>query len=119
MLTLRRQRRRILHPVGHRCDATARTPYGGHVFCLGIYQAATPRLALRWMASRVGDITDQLAPSVARAAHHWLVDQAEHERALNALAEGRSYTFTIADFETRFVLTIRVPEQPRRSRLCR
>ncbi|MBV9023548.1 MAG: hypothetical protein JO362_07080 [Streptomycetaceae bacterium] len=74
-------------------------------FPLGSYPAATPRLALRWLRYRAGDIADQLDALAARPTRHWINDHVEHEQALSLLARGETYTFTIFDDTTRYALS--------------
>ncbi len=92
---------------GYWCEAIAHTHQDNRVFWLGSHPASTPRLALRWLRSRVQDVTDQLDPAPARPALHWLGDHAEHERALASLAGGELYALTLADDTTRYVLSAR------------
>lgn len=92
---------------GYWCEAIAHTHQDGCVFWLGSHLTATPRLALRWLRSRVRDVADQLDPAPAHPARCWLDDQTEHERALAALVGGELYALTLADDTTRYLLSAR------------
>jgi hypothetical protein len=89
------------------CEAAAYTPQDGRSFLLGSYPTATGRLALRWLRHRARDIADQLDVPTARPVRHWITNDAEHERALAALAEGRTYTITVFENSTRYTLSAR------------
>ncbi|MEU1624138.1 hypothetical protein ABZ746_02075 [Streptomyces sp. NPDC020096] len=92
---------------GYWCEAIAYVEENGRTYWLGSQPVTTPRLAMRWLRGRVRDVADQLDPAPAQRADHWLTDQAEHERALSALAAGETYAFTLADDTTRYVLSAR------------
>ncbi|MFD5747973.1 hypothetical protein [Streptomyces sp. NPDC127033] len=53
-------------------------------------------------------MTDQLDRPYAQPGHHWLTDEAEHERARTALAHGETYVLTLHDDITRYVLSARL-----------
>ena len=91
--------------AGYWCEALARAPQDGRSFQLGSASTPTPRLALRWLLRRTQDVLDQLEPTVTWPAHEWLVDRPEHERALAALARGETYTLSISEDTTHYVLT--------------
>lgn len=95
-----------------RCEASAHTG-PGHVISLGAHRARNPRLALRWLRGRAQDVADQLDPSYARPARHWLRDMTEHQRALSALAHGHPYAVTFADDTAHYRLTIQPSRSPR------
>ncbi|MDT0341908.1 hypothetical protein [Streptomyces litchfieldiae] len=56
---------------------------------------------------RAGHIADQLNPPAAAIVRHWLIDQAEHERALALLAHGELYAHTIHEDSLRYLLSAR------------
>jgi hypothetical protein len=89
------------------CEAVAHVGEGERTHLLSTQPTSTPRLALRWLRSRVRDVADQLDPAPARPAGHWLADQVEHERVLSALAAGEAYAFVLADGSTRYILSVR------------
>ncbi|ARQ69928.1 hypothetical protein [Streptomyces marincola] len=93
--------------LGYWCEAIAYTVHDSHTYWLGSHPATTPRLALRWLRTRAGHITDQLDPATAGPAHHWLTDNREHQYALDVLAEGGMYTHTIHDGTVRYLLSAR------------
>ncbi|WP_162793854.1 hypothetical protein [Streptomyces paludis] len=101
---------RLLPPstrsVGYWCEVNAHTP-GGRIIWLNSHPTGSPRLALRWIYTRVQDVTDQFDQPYALPGHHWLTDEAEHERALTTLARGRTYVLTLYDDTTRYVLSAR------------
>ncbi|WP_344382177.1 hypothetical protein [Streptomyces thermolineatus] len=72
---------------------------------LGSYRTRSPFSALGWLLLRGRDVADQLAPAAARPVRHWLRDRHEHERALAALADGGTYTFTAHEDGVRYLLT--------------
>ncbi|MBT2871271.1 hypothetical protein [Streptomyces sp. McG7] len=76
---------------------------------LGSHDAASPRLALRWLRERTRHITDQLDTAYARPGLHWLTDEAEHERALAYMSRGTGYHLTLYDEGTRYVLAVYPP----------
>ncbi|MGW5673812.1 hypothetical protein ACWEV4_01735 [Streptomyces sp. NPDC003860] len=88
------------------CEAVAYCPHANRKFRLGSYTAGTPRLALRWLHARAGDIIDQLDPPAAVVARDWLDDQAEHERALGLLAGGEPYDRVVHEGELRYLLSV-------------
>lgn len=94
------------HAVIH-CHVLAYSTEDTGAFPLGTYQARSPRLALRWLHPRAQNIADQVDAPAAQPARSWIDDQAEHERALSRFAHGATYTFTIADDTTRYVLSAR------------
>ncbi|WP_052069363.1 hypothetical protein [Streptacidiphilus albus] len=108
-LTLDRRHRLPGSPLsaGYWCEALAHTPQDGRSFQLGSASTPTPRLALRWLLRRTQDVLDQLEPTVTWPAHEWLVDRPEHERALAALTRGETYTLSISEDTTHYVLTAR------------
>lgn len=73
---------------------------------LGSQDAASPRLALRWLRERTQHITDQLDAPHAQPGLHWLTDEAEHERALAYMTSGTGYQLTLHDESTRYVLLV-------------
>ncbi|MFJ2554964.1 MULTISPECIES: hypothetical protein [unclassified Streptomyces] len=91
--------------AGYWCEASAHTP-GARTIWLNSHPANSPRTALRWLRSRVQDITDQLDQPYAQG-HHWLTDEPEHERARTTLAHGETYVLTLHDDTTRYVLSAR------------
>ncbi|PLW73635.1 hypothetical protein GQS52_21945 [Streptomyces sp. SCUT-3] len=78
---------------------------GDLAFALGSYRTRSPSSALGWLLLRGRDVADQLAPAAARPVRHWLRDRHEHERALAALADGGTYTFTAHEDGVRYLLT--------------
>ncbi|MFE2937564.1 hypothetical protein ACFXKG_00575 [Streptomyces sp. NPDC059255] len=92
--------------AGYWCEASAHTP-GARTIWLNSHPANSPRTALRWLRSRVQDVTDQLDRPYAQPGHHWLTDEAEHERARTTLAHGETYVLTLHDDTTRYVLSAR------------
>ncbi|MEU2080406.1 hypothetical protein ABZ569_00715 [Streptomyces albus] len=88
------------------CEAYALT-FQGLTHSLGTHRAASPRLALRWVHARTEDIADQLEPPTGWQARAWMRDEAERERALAGLANGRPYTVELVEDGTRYVLTAR------------
>ncbi|TDC21954.1 hypothetical protein E1265_16785 [Streptomyces sp. 8K308] len=93
--------------MGYWCEAIAYTAMDSRTYWLGSCPAATPRLALRWLRSRAGHITDQLDPATAGPARSWLIDDIEHQYALGVLTEGGMYTHTIPDGQVRYLLSAR------------
>ncbi|MEU5100256.1 hypothetical protein [Streptomyces sp. NPDC020996] len=93
-------------PLPYQCRAAAYTLDDARSIPLGSHDAASPRLALRWLRERTHHITDQLEAAYARPGLHWLTDEAEHERALTYLASGTGYQLTLYDDSTRYVLVI-------------
>jgi hypothetical protein len=61
---------------------------------------------LRWLRNRTRDVTDQLDPPHAQPGRHWLIDEAEHERALAFLAAGTAYQLTLHDEGTSYLLVV-------------
>ncbi|MEU9605085.1 hypothetical protein [Streptomyces sp. NPDC048057] len=92
--------------TGFLCEAVAYCPHANRKFPLGSHAAATPRLALRWLHARAGDIIDQLDPPAAAVAHDWLADRAEHEWALELLAEGEPYDHIVREGKLRYLLSV-------------
>ncbi|MGC5540273.1 hypothetical protein [Streptomyces griseus] len=73
---------------------------------MGLHDATSPRLALRWLRERTRHITDQLDAAYAQAGLHWLTDETEHERALAYMTGGTGYQLTLYDGNTRYVLVV-------------
>ncbi|EKX68635.1 hypothetical protein [Streptomyces ipomoeae] len=74
---------------------------------LGEHRVRTPRLALRWLRGRAGDVADQLDPPYARVVAAWLGDTREHERALDLMTAGRPYLFLAQDEDgIRYAFTV-------------
>lgn len=96
---------------GFWCEAVAITP-DRRMFRLGGYASGTARLAMRWVRGRTRHVAEQVEPSSAQPAWHWLKDDPEHERALSALVQGEPYTFSIFDDGLHYALSA----QPSRSR---
>ncbi|WP_260677609.1 hypothetical protein [Streptomyces albidoflavus] len=71
---------------------------------MGRYDTTSPRLALRWLQERTRHITDQLDAAYAQPGLHWLMDEAEHERALAYMTAGTGYQLTLYDENTHYVL---------------
>lgn len=92
--------------AGYWCEATACTSHSRMVW-LNSHPASSPCLALRWLRSRVRDVTDQLDRPYAQPGHHWLTDEAEHDRARDTLAQGETYALTLHDDTPRYVLSAR------------
>lgn len=92
--------------AGYWCEASAHAT-GDRIIWLNSRPASSPRIALRWLQSRVRDVTDQLDRPYAQPGHHWLTDEAEHDRARDALAQGETYALTLYDDTTRYVLSAR------------
>lgn len=93
----------------YRCWAMAYPLHGTSSFLLGSHDAASPRLALRWLRERTGNVTDQLDTAYAQPGRHWLRDETEHERALAYLTTGTAYQLTLHDENTRYVLVAYPP----------
>ncbi|MCX5049383.1 hypothetical protein [Streptomyces sp. NBC_00474] len=91
-------------PAEERCRAVAYSLHESKAIPLASHDAASPRLALRWMRERTSHITDQLDAPYAQPGRHWLTDEAEHERALSYLTTGTAYQLTLYDENTRYVL---------------
>ncbi|WP_171114566.1 MULTISPECIES: hypothetical protein [unclassified Streptomyces] len=91
------------------CWAVAYPLYEASCINLGSHQAASPRLALRWIRDRTSHVTDQLDTAYAQPGRHWLRDAAEHERALACLTAGTAYQLTLHDESTRYVLVAYPP----------
>lgn len=89
----------------------AHAPGLGQAFPLGSHLASSPRLALRWLRRRAGELSDQLDPQSAQPLRAWLADPAEHERALATLADGHPYTLTTHDDTGRYlsILSLALP----------
>ncbi|MGC8920164.1 hypothetical protein AB7952_15860 [Streptomyces sp. PG2] len=96
-------------PPPYHCQAYAYPLNEVRSIPLGSHNAASPRLALRWLRERTWHITDQLDPAYAQPGLHWLTDQPEHERALAYLASGTGYQLTLYDDSARYVLAIYPP----------
>jgi hypothetical protein len=90
--------------VVYQCWAAAYPLHEGHSIPLGSHDAASPRLALRWIRDRTSHITDQLDVAYAQPGRHWLTDEPEHERALAYLSTGTAYQLTLYDDSTRYIL---------------
>ncbi|WP_340559871.1 hypothetical protein [Streptomyces sp. GSL17-111] len=86
------------------CQATAHPHSGARPLLLATDLTRNPRLALRWLRTRVHHIATQLDPPYAHPLRHWLTDEAAHEHALSLLAHGTPYTLTTYDDETRYHL---------------
>jgi len=82
--------------TGYQVRASARYPDGRWVQ-LGSEAFTTPRLTMRWLRGRVGDVADQLDPPDARPLRAWLNDDTEQERALRGLARGERYALRAKD----------------------
>lgn len=88
---------------------------GGQRVTLGAHRTDSPRLALRWLRGRTQDVADQCDPPYARPMYAWLVDTAEHARALDLVTAGEPYAFHVTDGDgTRYVFTAE-PAETRRS----
>lgn len=90
----------------YRCRAAAYPLHEIRAIPLGSHDAASPRLALRWLQERTQHIADQLDISHAQPALRWLADEAEHERALAYLTAGSGYQLTLHDENTRYILVV-------------
>ncbi|GGP87674.1 hypothetical protein GCM10010249_01200 [Streptomyces roseolilacinus] len=88
----------------YRCRAAAYPLHEVGAIPLGAHDAASPRLALRWLQERTRHVADQLDAPHAQPALCWLTDEAEHERALAYLTAGTGYQLTFHDENTRYVL---------------
>ncbi|GAA2534423.1 hypothetical protein GCM10010423_33460 [Streptomyces levis] len=92
-------------PLHYRCQAAAYSSHAARSIPLGTHHTTSPRLALRWLQERTRHITDQLDPAYAQPGLHWLIDEAEHERALTYMATGTGYQLTLRDENVHYVLT--------------
>ncbi|GGP89602.1 hypothetical protein [Streptomyces roseolilacinus] len=90
-------------PFLYQCRAAAYLLHEVRSIPLGAHDAASPRLALRWLQERTRHITDQLDAPHARPGLYWLSDEAEHERALAYLTAGTGYQLTLHDESARYV----------------
>ncbi|WP_369235499.1 hypothetical protein AB5J56_25985 [Streptomyces sp. R21] len=93
----------------YRCWAVAYPVHENHSILLGSHNAASPRLALRWLRERTRNVTDQLDTAYAQPGRHWLTDEPEHERALSYLTTGTAYQLTLHDESTRYVIVAYPP----------
>ncbi|WP_425265169.1 hypothetical protein [Streptomyces regalis] len=91
------------------CRAAAYPLHEASSIPLGSHDAASPRLALRWLRERTSNITDQLDAAYAQPGHYWLTDEAEHEQALAYLTTGTAYRLTLYDETTCYVLVAYPP----------
>jgi hypothetical protein len=91
-------------PLPCHCQAAAYPLHEVRAIPLGSHDAASPRLALRWLRDRTRHITDQLDTAYAQPGLYWLTDESEHERALAYLTAGTGYQLTLYDDTTRYVL---------------
>ncbi|MGF1239627.1 hypothetical protein ACQSME_20535 [Streptomyces sp. 2-6] len=96
-------------PFPYQCRAAAYPWDGARSIPLGLHDATSARLALRWLQERTRHITDQLDTAYARPGLHWLTDETEHERALAYMATGAGYQLTLYDDSTRYVLVVCPP----------
>ncbi|MFV2118238.1 hypothetical protein ACE14D_07230 [Streptomyces sp. Act-28] len=108
----------MLRPLHHRvphassqflpyqCTAAAYLLHEVRSIPLGSHDAASPRLALRWLQERTRHITDQLDAPHAQPGLYWLSDEAEHERALAYLTAGTGYQLILHDESARYVLAV-------------
>jgi hypothetical protein len=96
-------------PFPYQCRAAAYPFDEARSIPLDSHDAASPRLALRWLQERTRHITDQLDHAYARPGVHWLTDETEHERALAYMARGTGYQLTLYDDSTRYVLVVYPP----------
>ncbi|MFD8350909.1 hypothetical protein ACFV1X_18470 [Streptomyces coelicoflavus] len=96
-------------PLPYQCRAAAYPLDQVRSIPLGSHDAASPRLALRWLQERTRHITDQLDAAYARPGLHWLTNEAEHERALAYMARGTGYQLTLYDEGARYVLVVYPP----------
>ncbi|MFI5758158.1 hypothetical protein [Streptomyces sp. NPDC051569] len=92
--------------TGYWCEAAAHTRDSRTIW-LNSHRASSPQLAVRWMQTRVQDVTDQLDRPYAQPGHHRLTDETEHERARTTLTHGQTYVLTLYDDSTRYVLSAR------------
>ncbi|CAL9301769.1 hypothetical protein SUDANB66_03414 [Streptomyces sp. SudanB66_2053] len=93
-------------PLPYRCRAAAYPLNEVRSVPMGLHDATSPRLALRWLRERTRHITDQLDAAYAQAGLHWLTDETEHERALAYMTGGTGYQLTLYDGNTRYVLVV-------------
>jgi hypothetical protein len=93
----------------YRCRAVAYPLYETRSIPLGSHEAASPRLALRWLRERTGNVADQLDTAYAQPGRYWLRDETEHERTLAFLTTGTAYQLTLHDENTRYVLAVHPP----------
>ena len=92
-------------PLHYRCQAAAYSPHAARSIPLGTHDTTSSRLALRWLLERTRHITDQLDAAYAQPGLHWLIDEAEHERALAYMTAGTGYQLTLHDENVHYVLT--------------
>ena len=92
-------------PLHYRSQAAAYPSHAAHSIPLGTHDTTSPRLALRWLQERTRHITDQLDAAYAQPGLHWLIDEAEHERALAYMTAGTGYQLTLHDENVHYVLT--------------
>jgi hypothetical protein len=97
----------LVRGAGYWCEAIAHTPADHRVFHLGGNPTRSPRLAVRWLRERVGDVADQLDRPYADPGRYWLTDEPEHERARSTLSRGEVYVFRLYDETTRYILSAR------------
>ncbi|MCP9945348.1 hypothetical protein LUX12_12020 [Streptomyces somaliensis] len=90
----------------YRCTAAAYPLHEVRTIPLGSHDAASPRLALRWLQERTRHITDQLDAPHAQPGLYWLTDDTEHERALAYMTAGTGYQLTLHDESARYVLAV-------------
>jgi len=93
----------------YRCWAVAYPVHETSSILLGLHDAASPRLALRWLRERTSHVTDQVDTAYAQPGRHWLTDEPEHERALAYLTTGTAYRLTLHDESARYVIVAYPP----------
>ncbi|WP_331719444.1 hypothetical protein [Streptomyces sp. NBC_01174] len=108
------------------CEITAHSPDRMGHWLLATYGTSTPRLALRWLTARAGELADRLdpdphevtwadegafrlsAPDGLDPSEHlrlWQADLVAHEHMMQALAVGSPVVLTVHDDAALYTLT--------------
>lgn len=123
-------------PVAFRCEATAHDLSGSREVLLATYRGRSPRLAARWLRASAHRFARLLSPDGGALGLNdaplvlagsevprpdvelraWAECDRAYEQALRALATGRAFVFTVADYDARYSFRV-YPLPTRRPRL--